>query len=187
MTKRCRSLFTLNCAQEKTQATTIPAAQFVWSGCVKAGLVKVAPASPTDPTIGRGLVATESISAGTRVASYGGDVIRLAEGARPTSAYVMLVDAEERLYIDGSPVLRSTRGHFANMVNDARGLGVEPNCEFEVFRAPDGRYGALLVTTQRIERNEELLTSYGHKYWASSDAEPEQIQVRRSAGEQEDE
>lgn len=103
-----------------------------------------------------GLFAVKSLPGGYCLGKYGGKVLNSLRNVNDNGRYVMRVTPAdgEPYYVDsytqGSPWL--------GRINDAHGTGRHNNCRLD-FR------DRTVTLLRRVDRDEELLMSYGDDYW----------------------
>lgn len=133
--------------------------------------VKVVKQSPVLESIGirgRGLIATKEFKPGDRIVSYHHaeriDRVELdrryGTGEKWTAPYVVEIKSGD--YLDGACVRAA-----APLINDPRGTGKRPNCEFKRGKRDGSRTfnTVRVVAKRRIKPGDELLVSYGRDYW----------------------
>lgn len=111
----------------------------------------------------RGLYANKKFSPRERIIDYHGVVTR-SEDADETSDYCLAFGERNELAVDANEA-----GNEARFANDFRNTGKAQNAKFDAYRDEKGDYKLAVFAgpTKAIAKGEEILISYGKRFWAS--------------------
>lgn len=111
----------------------------------------------------RGLYANKKFAPRERIIDYHG-VVTTSEDADETSDYCLAFGLRNELAVDARRA-----GNEARFANDFRNTGKAQNAKFDAYTDEKGDYKLAVFAgpTKAIAKGEEILISYGKRFWAS--------------------
>ncbi|MEQ1735077.1 MAG: reverse transcriptase domain-containing protein [Rhodoglobus sp.] len=145
---------TANNAKGKQCGARTRNGQYCWTHTQLIHSVRIKPS--TIKNAGKGLFAAKDTPTATNIAAYTGDLTTGSKDDYGGSKYV--IELSRGYAIDA----RRTNTAPGRMINDPRGTGQRPNCE---FRADQRAKTITLWTTRPVAKGEEYTVSYGKEFW----------------------